>query len=509
MKNNPSVTQIERKLKPGQVIVSKTDLEGRITYVNNPFIEICGYREQELIGSHHNIIRHPDMPREAFTDLWAHLKAGQPWTGMVKNRCKNGDHYWVEANANPIWEDGKIIGYMSMRTQLDDARIATAEKIYRQFREGKAAGLLIKAGGVVPTGIRGLKHSLSRITLFKKIISLNIATIVLALSGLLLARLDSFLNAPKAIATVFSILAITVIGYNTWLLARKVFTPLKSLTRNCHVIASGDLRFSEKPAKKHEPEIQQLYHALQTMRGNLASLVSEVQDAGVTIANASKEVNTTSNSLSSASSEAAAGVEQTSAALEEIRASIGQNSDNSNKTMEIANRSADLCKQGGKAVSETLHAMEEIIKNTHIIDDIAYKTNLLALNASIEAARAGEHGKGFAVVAHEISKLADRSQIATQQNGEKSSISMTQATSTNAILEEMIPVTLMTSDLISDIANTCIEQSRGIEQISNAMNQFNYVTQNNAAASEELASTAGMLNSSADNLMRYVSAFKK
>lgn len=107
LRPNPFVTQVELHLNEGEYIVSKTDLKGRITYVNRPFMEISGYSADELLGHPHNVIRHPDMPSEAFEDLWRTLRSGKAWRGMVKNRCKNGDHYWVDANANPIWEGGR------------------------------------------------------------------------------------------------------------------------------------------------------------------------------------------------------------------------------------------------------------------------------------------------------------------------------------------------------------------------------------------------------------------
>src|SRR4030066_2243975 len=155
MRTNLPVTNIERSLKEGEFIVSKTNLKGQITYANRPFLEISGFSEEELIGAPHNIVRHPDMPPAAFNDLWKTLQSGKPWRGMVKNRCKNGDYYWVDASANPIWEDGRIAGYMSLRAKPSRGQIDEAERIYRLFREGRASGLTVKEGRVVRTGLRG------------------------------------------------------------------------------------------------------------------------------------------------------------------------------------------------------------------------------------------------------------------------------------------------------------------------------------------------------------------
>ncbi len=156
MRVNLPVTNTERHLKDGEYIVSKTDLKGRITYINRPFLEISGFTEAELMGTAHNIVRHPDMPPAAFQNLWDTLKAGRSWKGMVKNRCKNGDYYWVEANANPIRENGQVVGYMSLRSRPTRAQVEFAENIYRRMREGTLRGYTVRDGQVVRTGLRGL-----------------------------------------------------------------------------------------------------------------------------------------------------------------------------------------------------------------------------------------------------------------------------------------------------------------------------------------------------------------
>jgi len=138
MKINLPVTQVERFVDPDSPIVSKTDRKGLITYVNRAFIEVSGYEEAELLGKNHNIVRHPDMPPEGFADLWACIKAGIPWRGLVKNRCKNGDFYWVEAYVTPITEDGTIVGYMSVRSKPSVEEVRAVDALYRQVRAKQA-----------------------------------------------------------------------------------------------------------------------------------------------------------------------------------------------------------------------------------------------------------------------------------------------------------------------------------------------------------------------------------
>jgi methyl-accepting chemotaxis protein len=151
MRDNGPVTNREIELVDGELIVSRTDTAGRITFVNNAFMTISGFTEPELIGQPHNIIRHPDMPKQAFADLWATVKSGNPWEGMVKNRCKNGDHYWVRANVTPFIEKGEVAGYISIRSKASRADIAEAEALYARLRRGET-GETLSEGRVEKTG---------------------------------------------------------------------------------------------------------------------------------------------------------------------------------------------------------------------------------------------------------------------------------------------------------------------------------------------------------------------
>ena len=152
MRVNLPVTDEEFLLRDGAVIVSNTDTKGRITYVNPDFIEASGFIEAELLGKAHNIVRHPDMPEEAFADLWTTLEAGKPWTGVVKNRRKDGGFYWVLANVTAIRKSGVVTGFMSVRTRPSRELVAACDAIYRRFRENNAHGLAIRDGKVVKAG---------------------------------------------------------------------------------------------------------------------------------------------------------------------------------------------------------------------------------------------------------------------------------------------------------------------------------------------------------------------
>ncbi|NNJ91110.1 MAG: PAS domain-containing protein, partial [Gammaproteobacteria bacterium] len=139
MKINEPVTQNEIPYPEGKILVSRTNLKGAITYANRDFIEISGFTEQELIGQNHNMVRHPDMPSETFQDLWDSIKDGKTWVGLVKNRAKNGDFYWVKANITPIMRNGQVVEYMSVRTKAEPHEIQEAEKLYQQINMGKVS----------------------------------------------------------------------------------------------------------------------------------------------------------------------------------------------------------------------------------------------------------------------------------------------------------------------------------------------------------------------------------
>ncbi|MBT2785891.1 MULTISPECIES: PAS domain-containing methyl-accepting chemotaxis protein [unclassified Halomonas] len=153
MRNNQPVSQREVELKEDDFLVSRTDTKGRITYANPAFIDISGFEHAELIGAPHNLIRHPDMPPAAFENLWQTVKTGETWRGLVKNRCKNGDHYWVNASVTPIVEDGQVVGYTSVRVQASREAIAQAEQAYAEIREGRGKRLYLDKGRLRQKGM--------------------------------------------------------------------------------------------------------------------------------------------------------------------------------------------------------------------------------------------------------------------------------------------------------------------------------------------------------------------
>ncbi|HEX5311680.1 methyl-accepting chemotaxis protein [Aquabacterium sp.] len=213
MRTNLPVTDKELPLREGACIVSRTDLKGRITYVNQDFLEYSGFQEDELIGKAHNIVRHPDMPPEAFQDLWDTLSSGRPWTGMVKNRCKNGDYYWVVANATPLLEGKEIVGYLSVRTKPTREQIAEHEQLYRQIRAGQAQGVSIVEGRAVMDGGWLENNFVSRWLRHASLPARGKAVALAALASTSVAAAGAWFHQPGIVAAA----AAATCGLGWWL----------------------------------------------------------------------------------------------------------------------------------------------------------------------------------------------------------------------------------------------------------------------------------------------------
>ena len=208
MRTNLPITNVEYVLRDDEAPTSKTDIHGNLTYVNQDFINVSGYSEEELLGQPQNIVRHPDMPVEAFADLWRTIKRGKPWTGLVKNRCKNGDHYWVEANVSPIIENDQIVGYTSVRAKPGRAQVQAADSIYRAIKAGDT-GIEIREGSAVS---RSLLQSLRDLTTFSIKAKVVLSTVSTSLLFMMMGALTWLGTAGDSSQFAGWSMALTVLG---------------------------------------------------------------------------------------------------------------------------------------------------------------------------------------------------------------------------------------------------------------------------------------------------------
>jgi methyl-accepting chemotaxis protein len=285
-----------------------------------------------------------------------------------------------------------------------------------------------------------------------------------------------------------------------------IVLPLNETVEVLAMVEQGDL--TRTVVGSYKGQLADFKDTVNSTIEKLSKTISEVISAADQLGSASGQISATAQSLSQASSEQASSVDETSASIEEMAASINQNAENAKITEGMAGKAAKDADEGGIAVKQTVDAMKEIAKKIGLIEDIAYKTNLLSLNAAIEAASAGEHGKGFAVVAAEVRKLAESSRAAAEKINELAVNSLEIAEKAGNQISAVVPNIVKTSDLVQEINAASMEQSKGINQINNAMKQLDKVTQQNASSSEELAATAEELNAQASQLQHAVAFFK-
>jgi len=416
MKINNPVTQNELFLDPQRPIVTKTDLKGSITYANRAFIEISGFDEQELLGKNHNLVRHPDMPPEAFADLWETVKAGKPWRGLVKNRAKNGDFYWVEAYVTPIRVNGQIQGYISVRSTPDRAEVAAAEALYQRVRAKQA---------VLPST---LKSYLAR---------KDSGRIGFALTGLFVGLLFAGGAVPGLGDGWRLLLAVVGVGglsATSFWWRRSEAQAQALIHRGLRALGEGQL---DQPLRAElGGQIGRMTDSLEALRLQLRALVADTLAASTDTHQQATRLGDEMAGLVSRAHEQGSGLNHISTSMVTISETVGRivsmtdqcvagaeatrrAATDGEHVMKMAEQTAG---QAVKVVSDSKNQLGELTSAigqirgmTDLIHEIADQTNLLALNAAIESARAGETGRGFAVVADEVRKLAERTAQTTER----------------------------------------------------------------------------------------------
>ncbi len=513
MRKNLPVSDVEYPVSDETLIVSRTDLKGKISYFNDDFVAAAGFTSAELMGQPHNVVRHPDMPPEAFQNLWDTLKSGKPWLGAVKNRRKNGDYYWVLATASPMRENGHVTGYTSIRTKLPADQRKLAEQVYAAIREKKPHGYRIDGGIIRRRSFR------DHFAIFTRTLNARLVTLMTTQTLFLLAlgvyAAFSFGSAAGLILPALAFLGIAAGGVIGLATMRAIRGPMQHLNDtmlnlvqdkldNRIVIERDDeigealrnlqtvqtiIRFSrdEVQAVQRRAETQRkadmakLANGFEAAIGEIVDAVSsaatELEASASTLSSTAGRAQQLATAVASGSEEASTNVHSVASATEEMSSSVREISRQVQDSARMASEAVSQAQSTTERVSELSRAAGRIGDVVELINAIAAQTNLLALNATIEAARAGEAGRGFAVVASEVKALAGQTAKATGEIGQQVDGIQTATQDSVAAIGEISGTIGRLSEISSAIAAAVEQQGAATHEIARNVQQAAQGTQ--------------------------------
>ncbi|MCU6279020.1 methyl-accepting chemotaxis protein [Enterobacter quasiroggenkampii] len=492
------VTQNEYPLDDDTTLMSTTDIHSYITHANDTFVQVSGYQLDELTGQPHNMVRHPDMPKAAFADMWYTLQQGEPWSGIVKNRRKNGDHYWVRANAVPMVRRGQVTGYMSIRTRATAEEIAAVEPLYRALNDGRCKKRIHK-GLVVGKGWLG------------KLPAMPLRWRVRSVMAVLFAVLAATLAATSAGWTPLAAAAVVML-LGTLLFEQQIVRPIENVARQALKVATGE-RNSVQHLNRSD-ELGLMLRAVGQLGLMCRWLINDVSSQVVSVRDGSDRLAQGNEDLNDRTRQTVANVQQTVATMNQMAASVQSNSETAAEVDKLSVAASSAATKGGNAMQTVVKTMDDIADSTQrigsitsLINDIAFQTNILALNAAVEAARAGEQGKGFAVVAGEVRHLASRSASAANDirklidaSASKVQSGSEQVHAAGRTMDDIVVQVKNVTQLIAQISHATSEQATGLSELTRAVAELDSITQKNADLVEESAHISAMVKHRAGRL---------